>query len=86
VDGIESSAQAVVYLTDDGRTVHLWAADPNSNATGTFRITLPGRFIAIGAPATTTTRSTTLEIPRAAGRTTHVALTRVTGSVKRRAS
>jgi len=83
VDGIESTAQAVVYLTDDGKTVDLWAADPNANATGTFRITLPGRFT--GSGATASTRSTTVDIPRAAGRPTHVVLTRITGYVKRRA-
>jgi chondroitin AC lyase len=83
VDGIQSNAQAVVYMTDDGKTVHLWAADPNAAATGTFRITLPGRFT--GPAATADARSTSVDIARAGGRTTHVVLTRITGFVKRRA-
>ncbi|HJQ39210.1 MAG TPA: polysaccharide lyase family 8 super-sandwich domain-containing protein [Thermoanaerobaculia bacterium] len=37
VDGIQSSAQAVVYI--NGRD--LWAADPNAGATGSFTITVP---------------------------------------------
>lgn len=83
VDGIQSSAQAVLYITDDGKTVHLYAADPNAGATGTFRITLPGRLTAPGA--TTGASATSIDIARASGRTTHVVLTRVTGFVKRRA-
>jgi chondroitin AC lyase len=83
VDGIQSNAQAVVYITDDGKTVHLYAADPNAGTAGTFRITLPGRLT---SPfATTGASSTTVDIARAGGRTTHVVLTRVTGYVKRRA-
>jgi len=75
VEGFQSSAPAIVYITDDGHTLHVWAADPNAGATGTFRLTIPGRFTGGGL------HSTTLDIPRNGGRTTHVALTRM---VKRR--
>jgi chondroitin AC lyase len=37
VDGIQSSAQAVIYI--NGRD--LWAADPNAGATGSFTLTIP---------------------------------------------
>ncbi|MBV9493097.1 MAG: hypothetical protein JOZ54_02540 [Acidobacteria bacterium] len=83
VDGIQSNSAAVVYITDDGKTVDVWAADPNAGAVGTFRITLPGRLTS--ATAITGERSTTVEIARAGGRTGHVTLTRITGFVKRRA-
>jgi hypothetical protein len=72
IEGIQSNAAAVVYF--DGQ--HLYAADPNANAAGTFQLTIPGLFNA-NVPSTRTTRSTTLTIPRAAGQTTHVVLTKV---------
>ena len=56
VEGIQSSAQAVVYING----VHVWAADPNAGATGSFSLTIPyyGTFT----------------IPRASGQTTHIVL------------
>ena len=82
-EGIQSSAQAVVYITTIGRTMHLHAADPNGTSTGTFQITIPGTWNASGATATRTTRSTTLTLPRNSGQTTSVVLTRA-GTTKRR--
>jgi len=72
IEGIQSDSAAVVYF--DG--THLWAADPNAGVSGSFRITLPGRYTA-NVPATLTAFSTTLLIPRASGQTTHVTLTRM---------
>jgi hypothetical protein len=71
--GIQSNAPAVVYI--DG--THLYAADPNANATGSFQLTIPGNWTTKDVPFTRTFRSTTLTIPRNAGQTTHVTLTRV---------
>ena len=79
IEGIQSNAAAVVYL--DG--THLYAADPNANATGTFQLTIPGAWTTTDVPFTRTLRSTTLTLPRNSGQTTHVRLTRV--SPKRRA-
>jgi chondroitin AC lyase len=70
IDGIQSDAQAVIYI--NGK--ELWAADPNANTSGTFTLTIPGRFTAT-VPFTTGVSSTTLRIPRASGQTTHVVLT-----------
>ena len=76
VDGIQSDAAAVVYLTTsaNGRTMTLSAADPNGAATGIVRLTIPGRWRATGAKATAGVRSTVVEIPKAGGKTTTVAL------------
>jgi hyaluronate lyase len=71
IEGIQSNAAAVVYL--DGQ--HLYAADPNAAAGGTFQLTIPGVWYA-NVPATRTTRATTLTIPRNGGQTTHVTLTK----------
>jgi chondroitin AC lyase len=78
IDGIQSDSQAVVYFKDHD----LWAADPNGTATGSFNVTIPGRFTA-NVPSTTTLNSTTLRIARASGQTTHVVLKPM--PVKRRA-
>jgi chondroitin AC lyase len=83
IDGIQSSAAAVVYITSDRYTMHVWAADPNAGPTGTFTITIPGAWTATGATATRSLRATTLTIPRKSGETTHVTLTKT--GVKRRA-
>lgn len=79
IEGIQSDAAAVVYL--DGNDLR--AADPNAGVSGNFRITIPGRYTA-NVPATAGAFSTTLTIPRASGKTTHVVLTRM--PQKRRAS
>jgi chondroitin AC lyase len=80
IDGISSDAPAVVYLS--GTT--LSAADPTAAATGTFRVTIPGAYTTTDVPYSTTSRSTTLTIPRAGGRTTTVTLKVKAG--KRRAA
>ena len=72
IDGIQSSAPAVVYLNG----LHLWAADPNAAATGSFQLTIPGRYSA-NVPTTRGVNTTTLTIPRNGGQTTHVVLTRL---------
>jgi chondroitin AC lyase len=75
IDGIQSSAPAVVYLTTAGDTMRVSAADPNANATGTFTLTIPGNWVTTDVASTRTTRATTLVIPRNAGQTTTVRLT-----------
>jgi len=82
IDGIQSSAPAVVYLTTDANTMHVWAADPNANATGSFTLTIPGNWRTTDVPSSRTSRSITLTLPRTTGQTTHVLLT--PGPVKRR--
>lgn len=77
IDGIQSTAPAVVYLTTpDTRTLHLSAADPNAGTSGSFQLTVPGSWITTSVPSTRTARSTTLTIPRKAGETTTVVLSR----------
>jgi chondroitin AC lyase len=83
IDGIQSSAPAVVYITQDRTTMQLWAADPNGTSTGSFTLTVPGLWTVSGAQSSRTSRATTITIPRASGATTHVRLTR---HVKRRAT
>lgn len=79
VDGIESNAPAVVYITGDARTMHVHAADPNAALTGAFAITIPGTWSTADVPSTRSFRSTTLIIPRNGGKTTHVTLQRMYG-------
>ena len=78
VDGIQSSAAAVVYITvaADGRTMDVWAADPTSSTSGTFTITVPGIWTTKSVTNMHTMRSTALVIPRNSGETTHVVLTK----------
>jgi hypothetical protein len=84
VEGMESDAPAVAWMTDDGKTLRLSASDP-TNGTGTFHLTLPGRFTSTDAKAVTGTRSTTIELPRNGGKTTTVTLQRVLVPARRRA-
>ncbi len=58
IDGYQSDAPAVVYVTPSGNNVQVSAADPTNGATGSIHLTIP-----FG------TRSTTIEIPRNGGRT-----------------
>ena len=83
IDGIQSTAAAVVYITTDSETLHVWAADPNAGATGSFTLTIPGNWQTTDVPSTRLSRSIVLTISRNAGQTTHVMLTK--GPVKRRA-
>jgi hypothetical protein len=82
IEGIQSSSAAVVYITGDSDTLHVWAADPNATATGTFTLTIPGNWETTGVPSIRGTRAISLTLPRNAGQTTHVVLTK--GPVKRR--
>ncbi|HEV7238098.1 MAG TPA: polysaccharide lyase family 8 super-sandwich domain-containing protein [Thermoanaerobaculia bacterium] len=75
IEGIQSSAPAVVYLTRDGNTMHVWAADPNANTTGSYTLTIPGNWHTTDVPSFRTVRSITLTLPRNTGQTTHVILT-----------
>jgi hypothetical protein len=87
IDGIQSTSAAVVYLSGDGRTMTLHAADPNSGTAGSIQLTIPGQWTTRDVVASRTARSTTLVIPRNGGKTTSVTLERVYGrrrSVSRR--
>lgn len=85
IEGIQSNAPAVVYLTTpDATTLRLDAADPNATPTGTFQLTIPGQWRTPDVASTMGPRSTTLVIPRNSGQTTTVTLTRVAG--RRRAA
>ncbi|HEX2060312.1 MAG TPA: polysaccharide lyase family 8 super-sandwich domain-containing protein [Thermoanaerobaculia bacterium] len=75
IDGIQSSAPAVVLVKQNLLTMQIHAADPNAAATGTFQLTIPGSWTA-NVPHTRTSRSTTLTIPRNAGETTAITLVR----------
>ena len=82
VEGISSSTASVVYLTQADDAMHVWVADPNATATGTFTLTIPGNWETADVPAIRTSRAIVLTIPKNAGQTTHVTLTK--GPVKRR--
>ncbi len=77
IDGIQSSAAAVVYVTGDDQTMRVSAADPNANASGSFTLTFPGQWTTSDVPSSRTARSTTVTIPRSAGQTTTIALMRL---------
>ena len=74
----------MAWLTDDGKTVRLSASDP-TNGSGTFHITLPGRFTSADATATLTAHGTTIDLPRNGGKTTTVTLQRLVVPPRRRA-
>jgi chondroitin AC lyase len=84
IDGIQSSAPAVVYMTSDRMSMRLSAADPNGGTSGSFTLTLPGLWNVSGAASTRGVRTTTITIPRNSGQTTEVTLTKT--AVKRRAA
>ena len=84
IDGIQSSAPAVVYITSDRYTMRISAADPNAGTTGSFTLTIPGAWSVAGASFTRSLRATTITIPRNGGQTTQVMLTKT--GVKRRAA
>ena len=72
VEAVSSTAPAVVHIDESDRGLTVSAADPTNAATGSFFITIPGRYT--GPNATFSGRSTTIEIPRNGGRTFTVAL------------
>jgi chondroitin AC lyase len=85
VDGYSVDAPAIVYAVPNGSALTLHVADPLANSSGVLHVTVPGMWSAAGAKVTAvTTRSTTLEIPRNSGQTTHVSLTPLAG--RRRAA
>ncbi|HSP33130.1 MAG TPA: polysaccharide lyase family 8 super-sandwich domain-containing protein [Thermoanaerobaculia bacterium] len=65
--GYQSDAAATVYITQNGTTLNLSAADPTCAATGSLHITIPGRYA--GAGATLNINRTIIEVPRNGGRT-----------------
>ena len=75
-DGYTSSAPAVVLVKAELMTMQLHVADPTGGNTGTFQLTIPGTWTTPAVPSSRTTRSTTLTIPRNAGETTSITLTR----------
>ena len=77
VDGLQSSAPSVVYITTDRSTMRISAADPTAAPTGTFTLTVPGAWRTTDVPSTRSLRATTLTISRNAGQTTQVTLTRI---------
>lgn len=82
IDGYQSSGPAVIYVVEDERGLTLSAADP-TNGIGTLRITVPGRWT--GTNATTSWRSTTVDVPRNGGETNRVLLTPAAPSRRRAA-
>jgi len=83
VEGVQSTAPAVVYMTGDARTMRVTAADPNAATTGTFQLTIPGPWTTKDVAFTKALHSTTLTIPRNSGQTTTIELQRA--STRRRA-
>jgi chondroitin AC lyase len=78
VEGIQSSAAAVVYITgDEFSTLRISAADPHANATGSFTLSIPGAWRTNDVTATRTPRATHLTIPRAGGQTATITLERI---------
>jgi chondroitin AC lyase len=78
VEGIQSSAAAVVFVTSSNATsMRIDAADPNGNANGTFQLTIPGQWRTSDVVAARTARTTILTIPRKSGETTTARLERV---------
>lgn len=82
INGIQSSAPAVVYMTSGDGTLHVSAADPNGGTSGSFSLTIPGNWRTSDVVSMRGPRSITLFIPRKSGGTTHVMLT--PAPVKRR--
>ena len=78
IEGLQSSAPATIYMTEPStRTLKLYIADTTCAATGSFQVTIPGSWDVTGATvASRSSRATTLTIPRRAGETTEVVLTR----------
>jgi chondroitin AC lyase len=77
-EGMQADAPLVAQVSDDGRALHLSAADPTAGTSGAVRLTLPGRFTSGDVKVVATTASsTTIEIPRNGGRTTSATLTRL---------
>lgn len=72
--GFSADAPSVVYATTSASAMQLAAADP-TNGTGSFHVTVPGRWVTNDVPYTSDARSTTLTIARAGGATTRVTLT-----------
>lgn len=81
--GFSADAPATIYATTSSTSMQLAVADP-ANGTGTFHVTVPGRWIAASVPYATDSRATTLTLPRAAGATTRLTLT--PAPTKRRAA
>jgi hypothetical protein len=81
--GFTADAPSVVYATSTAHSMQIAAADP-TNGTGTFHLTVPGRWVTTDVSYVTDSRATTLTLPRANGATTRVTLT--PAATKRRAA
>lgn len=86
IEGYQTSAPATIYITEPAtRTLHLSIADPTASPTGSFQLAIPGSWDVAGAPVfSRSVHATTITIPRRAGETTEVVLTRPVG--KRRSA
>ncbi|HEX9162928.1 MAG TPA: polysaccharide lyase family 8 super-sandwich domain-containing protein, partial [Thermoanaerobaculia bacterium] len=65
VEGYQSDAPATVYITRNGTHLSVSAADPTNTATGSFHLTIPGRYR--GPGATPSGGFTTIEVLRNGG-------------------
>lgn len=82
IEGINSDAPAVVLVSRSANGITIHAADPSAAATGSFRVTVPGRYKVAGGAYTNDYRSTTVTVPRAAGRTSEFVLTQTTSRTR----
>ena len=72
IDGYQSSGPAVLYATEEGKSLSLSIADPTSGI-GTLRITIPGRWK--GTNTLIDGNATTIDVPRNRGETFRTTLT-----------
>lgn len=80
VEGFQSSAPATIYITEPATRTMKAIADPTGAATGSFQVSVPGSWDVTGASIyARSPRATTITIPRRAGETTEVVLTREVG-------
>jgi hypothetical protein len=75
VNGYTTDAPAIVYAVPNGSALALHVADPMANAGGVLHVTVPGMWSTADAKVVSATSlSTTLEILRNGGQTTHITL------------
>jgi chondroitin AC lyase len=76
-DGFSASAPLVLWITPEGDSLRLSAADPTAGSSGTILLGVPGTWNVTGAGASRSNGATWITIPRAGGNTTDVVLDRV---------
>lgn len=74
IEGIQSSAPAIVFVSGDARRMTVHAADPNAGVAGFFQLTIPGRWKTSDTTSFAGPRSTTVIIYKNEGATTSVTL------------